>query len=171
MIAKVLWQAWLNWCVSKFIYTTSMEQHLWYVLWNWKRSLLESQPCKRCSSMLDTNPKSLDSVVWASPASHPTCLTKPPCILYLFMSAAGTGDSRRPGWKALRCMDSPLCSSEGCPLGRLSLESEKRQQPLELVLDGFQSTSISGCSPGCLGMQKHQHCFTSSVFTNIKHLL
>lgn len=33
------------------------------------------------------------------------------------MSAAATGDSRMPGWEALRCSESPLVSSEGCETG------------------------------------------------------
>lgn len=99
MIAKVLWQTWLNRCVIKIIYTTSMEQHLGYVLWNWKRSLLESQPPRCGSHVLNTNPQPSDCLVWASPASHPTYLQRwsaaSPIYLYHQLPLKGTaGDPR-----------------------------------------------------------------------------
>lgn len=167
MIAKVLWQAWLNWWFTKFIYTAPVEQHLWCVLWKLKRSLLESQPRKCCSPMLDTTPKPLDSLAWASPASHPTYLTKPLCFWDLFMTAVFIYDSGRPGWKALRCSsDCPLSSLRRlCHWGGSHWSQGSGNSLWNWCLMHFRAA----LSPGCLGVQKDKHCFISSVFTNIKH--
>lgn len=153
MIAKVLWQAWLNWCVSKFIYSTSVEQHLWCVLWNWKRSLLESQPRKCCSPCWIQTPNFGQSGL--SKSCKSPHLHKALCMVYVFMSAAATGDSRRPGWEALRCSGCPLVSSEGCETGEtLTGVREKAPAPgigawciseQDLALDvwGFRGTSAA----------------------------
>lgn len=116
MIAKVLWQTWLNWCAIKIIYTTSVEQHLRYVLWNWKRSLPECRLPRCGSHTLDTKPEPSDCLLWASPASCPTYRQRQSASSRVFFVPAATKrNSRRPRRKVLRCTYSPFLIDAGAP--------------------------------------------------------
>lgn len=161
MIAKVLWQTWLNWCAIKIIYTTSAEQHLGYALWNWKRSLLESQPPRRGSHVLGANPEPSNCLVWVSPSSCPTYLQRrsaSSCIyLYQLSRRETAGDS---GGRCLGALIS-LSSSKGCAAGE--------------VPSGVRGKAfgIGGCRISeqdlALDIQVHkrkQH-FTSSLFSQV----
>lgn len=164
MIAKVLWQTWLNWCVIKIIYTTSVEQHLRYVLWNWKKVFARVPATQMWLPCVGYKPWTFRLFGLGKSCKPSHLSTKLICMFsYLFGSAATQGKSRRPRQKVLRCSYPSFLIKRLCSWGGSHWSQGKGNSLWNLCLPRFRA----GFSPGCSGVHKHEHHFISSLFSQI----